>query len=77
LCLRGESLLRAGHPREAAHAFQEVVETAAGSPYLAQALFSGAKAKEAMGDALGAAADRLRLRRELPHTPWAQRLKSP
>src|SRR5262249_26336106 len=54
LCLRGESLLRAGHPREAAYAFQEVVDTAAGSPYLAQALFSGALAKEAMGDASGA-----------------------
>src|SRR5262249_24983285 len=57
LCLRGESLLRAGHSREAAYAFQEVVDTAAGSPYLAQALFSGAAAKEAMGDASGARAD--------------------
>jgi hypothetical protein len=75
LCLRGESLLRAGHPREAAHAFQEVVDTAAGSPYLAQALFSGAVAKEAMEDALGARADRDRLRRELPLTSWAKRLQ--
>jgi 6-pyruvoyl-tetrahydropterin synthase related domain len=74
LCLRGEALLRAGHPREAAYAFQEVVDTAASSPYLAQALFSGAEAKEAMGDTLGAAADRLRLRRDLPLSPWAQRL---
>jgi hypothetical protein len=76
LCLRGESLLRAGHPREAAYAFQEVVDTAAGSPYLAQALFSGALAKEAMGDASGARADRERLRREHPLTPWAQRLEA-
>ncbi len=76
LCLRGEALLRAGHPREAAYAFQEVVETAPTSPYLAQALFSGAEAKEALGDTLGAAADRLRLSRELPLTPWAQRLQS-
>jgi hypothetical protein len=75
LCLRGESLLRAGHPREAAFAFQDVVDTAAGSPYLAQALFSGALAKEAMGDALGARVDRERLRRELPLTPWAKRLE--
>ncbi|HEY7514850.1 MAG TPA: hypothetical protein VIC87_10250, partial [Vicinamibacteria bacterium] len=77
LCLRGESLLRAGHPRDAAYAFEEVVQTAANSPYLAQALFSGAEAKEAIGDTLGAAADRLRLRRELPLTPWARRLASP
>jgi 6-pyruvoyl-tetrahydropterin synthase related domain len=76
LCLRGESLLRAAHPREAAYAFQEVVDTAAGSPYLAQALFSGAAAKEAMGDALGARADRERLRREHPLTPWAKRLET-
>ena len=75
LCLRGESLLRAGHPREAVIAFQEVVDTAATSPYLAQALFWGAKAKEATGDTLGAAADRQRLSRPAPHS-WAQRLKS-
>ncbi len=76
LCLRGESLLRAGRPREAAVAFQEVVDTAAGSPYLAQALYSGAVAKDASGDTLGAMADRQRLLRDLPYTPWAQRLKS-
>jgi tetratricopeptide (TPR) repeat protein len=75
LCLRGESLLRAGHPREAVAAFQEVLDTAGGSPYLAQALYSGAQAKDAAGDTLGAMADRQRLLRELPHTPWAQRLK--
>jgi hypothetical protein len=77
LCLRGEALLQSGHPREAAYAFQEVVETAPSSPFLAQALFGVASAKDALGDTLGAAGDRLRLRRELPHTPWARRLGGP
>ena len=36
---------------------------------------TAATAKDALGDPLGAAGDRLRLRRELPHTPWAQRLE--
>ena len=76
LCLRGESLLRAGHAREAVFAFQEVVDTAATSPYIAQALYWGARAREATGDTLGAAADRQRLLRDQPHTSWAQRLKS-
>ncbi len=76
LCLRGESLLRAGHPRDAVSAFQEVLDTAATSPYLAQALYSGAMARDAAGDTLGAAADRQRLLRDQPYTPWAQRLKS-
>ncbi len=76
LCLRGESLLRAGHPRDAVAAFQEVVDTAATSPYLAQALYSGAMARDAAGDTLGALADRQRLLRDQPYTAWAQRLKS-
>jgi TolA-binding protein len=74
LCLRGESLARAGHPREAAEAFSGLVLEAPTSPYVAQALFGGAAAREAAGDAEGAAADRKRLRQEFSETPWARRL---
>jgi hypothetical protein len=73
LCLRGEALLRAGHPRLAALAFALVVEAGSG-PHLAQALFSGALAREAAGDAEGAAAWRHSLRTDHPRTPWAERL---
>ena len=73
LCLRGEALLRAGHPRQAALAFAPVVEAGSG-PHRAQALFSGALAREAAGDAEGAAAWRRSLRSDYPGTPWAERL---
>ncbi len=73
LCLRGESLLRAGHPRLAAEAFRPVVDTGSG-PHRPQALFSGAVAREAAGDAEGAAAWRASLRADHPQTPWAERL---
>jgi TolA-binding protein len=74
LCVRGEALLRSGHPREARDAFTEVVERAPGDPHLAQALFSGAAAKEAIGDADGAALWRRQLREEFPGNPWTERL---
>jgi hypothetical protein len=73
LCLRGEALLRAGHPRLAVLAFTPVVEAGSG-PHRPQALFSGALAREAAGDAEGAAAWRRSLRTEHPRTPWAERL---
>jgi len=72
-CLRGEALLRAGHPRLAAEAFGLVVDAGSG-PYRPQALYSGALAREAAGDASGAAAWRARLRADYPKTPWADRL---
>jgi hypothetical protein len=75
LCLRGESLLRAGHPREAAEEFAAVVNEAPGDPHRPQALFSGALAREAGGDAAGAAAWRRQLAEEFPATPWAERLR--
>jgi hypothetical protein len=75
-CLEGEALLRAGHPREAALAFAEVADGPAG-PHRAQALFSGALAREAAGDAAGADVWRQALRREHPGTPWAERLGAP
>jgi hypothetical protein len=73
-CLRGEALLRAGHPRLAAEAFGLVVDAGAG-PYRPQALYSGALAREAAGDASGAAVWRSRLRADYPETPWAKRLQ--
>jgi hypothetical protein len=75
LCLRGEALLRAGHPRPAALAFEPVVEAGAG-PYRPQALYSGALAREAAGDAAGAADWRRSLRADHPRTPWAERLEN-
>ena len=72
LCVRGEALLRAGHAREAVEAFTLVVEDGGG--HLAQALSSGARAREAAGDPAGAAAWRVRLRDEFPETPWARPL---
>jgi hypothetical protein len=74
LCLRGESLLRAGHPDEAAQAFELVVREFPQGPYVAQALFSGALAQELGGDTRGAAAARQKLADRYPDTPWAHRL---
>jgi hypothetical protein len=72
LCLRGEALLRAGHAREAAEPFEDVVDGAPGA-HRAQALYSGAVALEASGNAEAAASFRRRLREEYPGTPWALR----
>jgi hypothetical protein len=73
LCVQGEALLHAGHAREAVEAFRTVIEAGAG-PHLAQALFSGARARAAAGDESGAREWRHRLRAEYPETPWAGRL---
>jgi TolA-binding protein len=72
-CLRGESLLRAGDPRGAVAAFETVVSEAAGSPYVAQALFGLSEAQAAAGNEDGARRARVRLRDEYPDTPWARR----
>jgi tetratricopeptide (TPR) repeat protein len=76
LCVRGEALLRAGHSRQAVEPFTLVVEGAP-EPHRAQALYSGAVALEAAGDAGTAAAFRRRLREEYAGTPWARRLEPP
>jgi tetratricopeptide (TPR) repeat protein len=76
LCVRGEALLRAGHAREAVEPFTLVVEDEPG-PHRPQALHSGALAREAAGDAEGAAAWRRQLREEYPETPWAHCLEPP
>jgi hypothetical protein len=75
LCLKGEALLRAGYPREAALDFAVVVS--GGGAHRPQALFSGARAREAAGDAAGAAEWRRWLQQQYPRTPWAQRLAPP
>jgi hypothetical protein len=74
LCVRGEALLRSGHPRQALDAFAEVVAGAASDPHRAQALFSGAVAKEALGDVEGAAEWRQQLTEVFPGNPWAERI---
>ncbi len=75
LCLRGESLLRAGQPLEAAQAFEEVLQGPPNEPHVPQALFSAAAAREAAGDKAGALAHRERLLKEFGKTPWAARLR--
>jgi hypothetical protein len=72
LCLRGESLLRAGQPRLAAEAFEDVVQEGEG-PYLPQALFGNARAYAAAGNPGAAALARERLLRDHADTPWAHR----
>lgn len=74
LCLRGESLLRAGRPLEAAQAFEEVLEGPPNGPHVPQALFSAAEARAAAGDEAAAAAHRRRLLDQFGKTPWAARL---
>jgi hypothetical protein len=51
LCLRGESLLRAGQARLAAQSFQDVLAQPEPNPYVAQALFGVMEARTADGDA--------------------------
>ncbi len=72
LCLEGEALLAAGHPREAGLAFEAVAE--GDGPQRPQALFSGARAREAAGDPAGAALWRRELRERYANSPWAERL---
>jgi TolA-binding protein len=75
-CLRGESLLRMGRPREAAEAFDAVIARTPESPYLPQALFGRALAREAEGEAHAASLDRQRLAQEFADTPWARRAQA-
>ena len=75
LCLRGESLLRAGQAALALDSFETLLRESPDGPYTAQALFSGASAREAKGDAEGARADRRRLLDEYSDTPWAKRIR--
>jgi hypothetical protein len=74
-CLRGESLLRASRPGEAALEFDAVVRDHGSGPYLAQALSGSARAHAAAGEEAPAQASRERLLRELGETPWAEALR--
>jgi hypothetical protein len=51
-----------------------VVEDARADPHRPQALYSGALAREALGDTEGAHAWREMLRQEFPGNPWIERL---
>jgi hypothetical protein len=75
LCLRGESLLRAGKPLESAEAFEEVLQGPPTGPHVPQALFSAAEARDAAGDKAAADAHRKRLLEQFARTPWAERLR--
>jgi tetratricopeptide (TPR) repeat protein len=76
LCLRGDSLLRTGHAREAAVAYEAVLRTGLG-PYQAQALYGAARAYDAAGDGARATSARERLSSEFPDTPWARLASRP
>jgi TolA-binding protein len=73
LCLRGESLLRAGQARLAAQSFQDVLAQPEPNPYVAQALFGVMEARTADGDAEHARAARDQLLRDFATSPWARR----
>jgi TolA-binding protein len=73
LCLRGESLLRAGEPRLAAEAFDAVLRESDDGPYVPQALFGSAAAHEAVGGTEHAADARARLQLRFPDNPWTRR----
>jgi hypothetical protein len=74
LCLLGESLLRAGRPKDAAEAFQTVTRSFPGSPHEAQALFGAVQSLETAGETAAAGPLRKRLAEEFGETPWAARL---
>jgi 6-pyruvoyl-tetrahydropterin synthase-like protein len=76
LCLRGESLLRAGQARLAAQAFQDVLAQPEPNPYVAQALFGLMQARAADGDTEHARAARDQLLRDFAASPWANRARS-
>ena len=67
------ALLKAGDPRTADSALSAVLEAGEG-PHRAQALYFGALAREATGDAFGAVALRRELREAHAGTPWGRRL---
>ena len=75
-CLRGESLLKTGHPELAAEAFDAVIQDGGTSPHLAQALSGSARAHAAAGNHAAAEASRERLRREHPDSAWTARAGS-
>jgi hypothetical protein len=74
LCLRGESLLRAGQPGQAAETFETVVEGGPG-PWLPQALFGNARAYAAAGKPAESRLARERLQRDHADTSWARRAR--
>jgi outer membrane protein assembly factor BamD (BamD/ComL family) len=76
LCLRGESLLRAGQAHLAAQSFQDVLAQPEPNPYVAQALFGVMQARTADGDPDHARAARDQLLRDFATSPWARRAMS-
>ena len=77
LCLRGESLLRAGRPDAALESFESLLTDEPKGPYAPQALFGTLESWTALGDVAAARRARERLLREFPGTPWAERAGFP
>jgi tetratricopeptide (TPR) repeat protein len=78
LALRGESLLRAQQPAQAAEAFESLLGQDGGGAYAPQALFGAAHAEAALGNLAAAERYRQRLLADHAGTPWAERmLKEP
>jgi hypothetical protein len=72
LCLRGESLLNAGQPRDALAPFAVLRQEQPAGPLVPRALAGEALAWEAMGDLAGAESARRRLLEEFPASEWAR-----
>jgi TolA-binding protein len=75
-CLRGDSLLAAGRPNEAAEEFDAIAREKPETSLLPRALFGSATAHQAAGDHAAATASEDRLLTEYPATPWAARLRA-
>jgi hypothetical protein len=75
LLLRGESLLRAGHPGEAADVLEGLIAEAGKGPLVPRALLHAAQARAAQGDAAAAARHRERLGREFGGSEWARQAR--
>ena len=72
LCLRGESLLNAGQPRDALAPFALLRQEQPAGPLVPRALAGEALAWKALGDLAGAESARRRLLEEFPASEWAK-----
>jgi hypothetical protein len=72
LCLRGESLLKAGQPRDALAPFELLRQEQPAGPLVPRALAGEALAWEALGDRAGVESARRRLLEEFPASEWAK-----
>jgi len=76
LVLRGNSLLRAGMPRDAAASFDTLLKEQPQGAEVPEALAGEVRAREALGDSAGAEPARRRLIQEFAGTPWARAISA-